>query len=1711
MTDELNPFDKMGPEVGSGAAPIAGSSQDSGNPFDTMGPDVEAASTVKGSFLRSFERGIAPAIGSLPAMGVGAEIGGATGAAVGSAVPVVGTAIGGAVGGLVGGLAGGIGGATAVDHAQEWALSKLPDSWKEAIGQDDRQRQLDENQHPVASFLGGIAPYALTMRPGGFATTALPENATALQRIMANPATSRVFGGAVMGGIEAGNEKLSSGDIDWRKVAISTGFGLVFNQPTRLGETLMGIGAAPVRAVLAPHPDTVTPISTVEPVSTPNEPTVAQANDLKVMGPGVTEDVYMGSVDRSPSSADTAQQMARSEQESLGPTPEPDLHAVARRIEPDLFARYDALSEQREGFSNWIAEYNSPPPEEFQAAQQRITDLQGELDAHIQAQNGYTGGPEARRLRAQVRDAQSDLQALQDRQTAFAEGRAQETPDLQMARKHLMDVDFQMRDMAADISAAYRRAAEFSDYGIEPESSSEPEVQAPAASQAQASAAPISEGGRPIEEQLAYIASDIAQKLKAAGRPADEAEAAGQLLAARYQTRADRFGGALGTPEALYKAEGPEVKAGKGRPSKAKQEAEMAQRMQGKISIKEDAKPVITLMKDADASTFIHETGHQWLEELMKDDRHPLAPDLLKTDAKTVREWLGMEEGAEIKTRQHEKFARGFEQYMREGVAPSPKLAAIFAKFRNWLIQIYQSLSGLGKPISEDVRNVLDRMISMEPRRTVFAPEREMPSTLADLHEADARGVEPAEADAATDRINSEKNQYIQDQPSEVLNELETAYGTTTAEPAGKTGEGAGGFGQVDQGSGGANVESGRRPRGEEHGALISGRGEIGQEGAGVSGRGGATEARAGGSTVPGSEQRSLPGAENEHPLAPLPTGRLATPESRFVDKAGNIRLDNIDGAESLKQAMREVADANGGFMDQRQKISDGQVLDLAHKLLGEDPDFSQSRKISATVLSSNVKAAEKLVADAAREVARLRDAVNGGGTDADVLSFAAAVERLKAIQGYYSGAEAEIARAFRALRKTQEFWSTDTEKVSEFAKNVDANQIAKDATSRDLFQLRQMAEIMGRLDTPEQIAKATRDASKRSFGRMIFEYFMNNLISGPISHATYAVGNLLNSLDSALVVTPVASLLGKAYQMAGSEGERVMLGEVLARVTGGAKGLPSALEASLAALRTGVGTSLPGEGTHQRFFEGDIPRYIGHELQNVDATWQDVRRETYSLIQGIYDGITTRSVAGNGLGLTYSPTGQIPDITVAGRDVLPIGTLARLPSRGVGAFDSFFRAMNYSVEKNAAAYRAASQEGLQGIDFNRRVAEIRQNPNEQIMERARAEASNLTMMGEVGPIMKKLTQLLNVTPNLPILGETPIFKFIIPFAKVAANVINESAVKRTPVGWLSGELRADLLGRNGGAAMQMAQARMITGTLYSLAIMGLAAEGKITGGGPSDPREAAMWRMAGNQPYSIKIGNTWYSYKRLDPFGFLFGVAADLHEVAHDIGEGHSDEAAHLITHAFAQNLIDESFMRGASDAVRALTDDKRYGQAWLQNMASGFVPYATGMAQWARTVDPYSRRARGFVDTLKSKIPYVSQSLYPSRDIWGEPLQRTQGLGGVTNIYETPVTNDPVNKELYRLNVFPSRVEDSIRNVKLDGQQYDDFSRIAGRMSKMRLNTIVRSPDWNMWPDQTKRDVVDETIRQSREAARGLMMMKYPTIVQQATQAKLAKVRGP
>ena len=128
----------------------------------------------------------------------------------------------------------------------------------------------------------------------------------------------------------------------------------------------------------------------------------------------------------------------------------------------------------------------------------------------------------------------------------------------------------------------------------------------------------------------------------------------------------------------------------------------------GSITFKPDG-ALIELFENADASTLLHELGHLFLRDMRGVASKSKRP-MVQRDYRIVKEWLGAKSDT-FTEEQEEKFARGFEAYLREGKAPKPELQGIFDRFKEWLTQIYKSVRKLDVAINDDIRQVFDRML----------------------------------------------------------------------------------------------------------------------------------------------------------------------------------------------------------------------------------------------------------------------------------------------------------------------------------------------------------------------------------------------------------------------------------------------------------------------------------------------------------------------------------------------------------------------------------------------------------------------------------------------------------------------------------------------------------------------------------------------------------------------------------------------------------------------------------------------------------------------------------------------------------------------------------------------------------------------------------------------------------------------------------------
>lgn len=177
--------------------------------------------------------------------------------------------------------------------------------------------------------------------------------------------------------------------------------------------------------------------------------------------------------------------------------------------------------------------------------------------------------------------------------------------------------------------------------------------------------------------------------------------------------------------------------------------------LKGQTAFKTTGEKVISLFKAADQSTFMHEMAHIYLHDMLALAELPNAPKQLLDDVATINQWAAWNDtqfakeykgtamesefkklneqmktavaqgSVEIEGRamtleqmqrlwMQERFARGFENYLKSGDAPTEATRSIFRRFKQWLTKIYRAFSQIGGAPSKEVKAVMDRMIASE-------------------------------------------------------------------------------------------------------------------------------------------------------------------------------------------------------------------------------------------------------------------------------------------------------------------------------------------------------------------------------------------------------------------------------------------------------------------------------------------------------------------------------------------------------------------------------------------------------------------------------------------------------------------------------------------------------------------------------------------------------------------------------------------------------------------------------------------------------------------------------------------------------------------------------------------------------------------------------------------------------------------------------------
>jgi hypothetical protein len=712
------------------------------------------------------------------------------------------------------------------------------------------------------------------------------------------------------------------------------------------------------------------------------------------------------------------------------------------------------------------------------------------------------------------------------------------------------------------------------------------------------------------------------------------------------------------------------------------------------------------------------------------------------------------------------------------------------------------------------------------------------------------------------------------------------------------------------------------------------------------------------------------------------------------LEQSYQFNYDTFETGDDLLAAIAQRAEARAGSIDEarRGKITHDELHQLARDL-GTRSSVVKSvleRGSGGLVNAETVLAArEFLVASAARLRSLAVKIDKGMGSDMDRLKFRRQMLLHDEFQRELMGARAETGRALNAFGIPVGLEEDPT--LLRQMMEISDTMFGKDTDS--------LAKMIAEMDSIEGVNKLTRKYTRSKLAGALQELYINGLLSWVRTH-------IINTMGSPLMMGMTVAERALAARM----GTGVEPGEATAMLFGMMSGFRDAMKLGARAFREGE--SLDG-----------ILRYEGHTRRAISDQNLEVKSRFMA------SGMSER---------TAGFLGKVTDF---------IGATIRVPTERVMApVDEFMKAIAWRGELAAVAFREARQQqrlnpNMTREEFNEAITEFMDAPPAQLEKMASDYSLYITFQTPLGGKMGKLQKLL---------GETPGAFVVAPFIRTPVNIYKAGIIERTPIGLLTNRERADAVFRGADADAAIARARMAMGTGLATMVGFLAADGRITGGGPSDPAMRDVLRAKNWQPYSFvwtdEEGRKHYqSYMRLEPLAYIIGAVADLVEIRQAIWgyqdiyldeEKRSANIATQVVQAIANNTTSKTFLKGVFDLVEAWDDPGRYFQNYVENVALAAIPYSSFRRGINQLADPTVREAWTAMEKLKvnSGVPSYSIDAPPKLDIYGNKID----LGHIYALTPLPSSEEKYGRVIHEMiRLQESTGSAPIRRASKQGQE--------------------------------------------------------------------------
>ena len=264
--------------------------------------------------------------------------------------------------------------------------------------------------------------------------------------------------------------------------------------------------------------------------------------------------------------------------------------------------------------------------------------------------------------------------------------------------------------------------------------------------------------------------------------------------------------------------------------------------------------------------------------------------------------------------------------------------------------------------------------------------------------------------------------------------------------------------------------------------------------------------------------------------------------------------------------------------------------------------------------------------------------------------------------------------------------------------------------------------------------------------------------------------------------------------------------------------------------------------------------------------------------------------------------------------------------------------------------------------------------------------------------------------------------------------------------------------------------AKQMEGFLIAAAIWQKLEAGEMTGAAPEGEAERKAFYREGKKAWGLKVGDSWYQYRRIEPFNTVIATATIYHQQLKNAkDEDTATEIMGKMANEFKNNLIDSSYLQGMSQLLN------RHGKFDTQpkRLAASLVPFSGFWRSINRSYEAAVegqakyRPGRDWVGAMAGVIPGLYEHSKPEITVWGEEVKLQGGVFRQWLPYKwSKETEDPTEIFLEKLEVYPGMPNQWLTHnrekLRLDDDIYRDYIIHSGSKVKQILDKKVNSSTW-------------------------------------------------